>query len=144
MTRPAGRPKVDPEDYNPNWEEEMMAGYADGNSDIWVRVHCFKKHIISSDLWYRWIDELAGFSAAVKQGKTASQAFWETEGKKHATGENTDANATSLIFQTCNRFPDAWKQRQSVEQTTKVSLGIDEIDKLKDILEENGVDIENL
>lgn len=139
-----GRPKINPEDYNPNWEEEVASAYSEGKSDTWIRAKCFKKHVVSDDLWYRWIEEIEIFSRAIKNGKKMSQAWWEDVSQEHASGCNTDANATSLIFNMSNRFKEQWKQRQSVEQTTKHSLDIDELDKLQEFLEENGVDTKNL
>lgn len=141
------RPEVNPEDYNPEWQEEILSAYEDGKSDVWVRVKCFKNHRVSNDLWYRWIDEIEEFSETVKYGKELARAWWENVSQEHASGVNTDANATSLIFNMTNRFrdgEDAWKQRQSVEQTTKHSLDIQEADKLREFLEENGVDTSEL
>ena len=141
---PAGRPKVDPEDYNTEWQEEMLAGYSDGNSDVWIRVNCFKKHTVSKDLWYRWIEEIDQFSSTVKEGHELCQAWWETKSKEHATGAKPEANATSLIFNMCNRFKNTWQQRQTVEQTTKHTLDINNLEALEELLEEHGVDVGKL
>jgi len=140
----SGRLKVSPDDYNPKWESEVLAGYKNGNSDVWVRVNCFKNHTVSSDLWYRWLDEEETFSGTIKRGHELCQAWWENVSKSHADGSNTDANATSLIFNMSNRFRETWKQRQTVEQTTKIALDIDEMDKLAEYLEENGVNTDDL
>jgi hypothetical protein len=142
--REVGRPKVSPEDYNPNWKEELEAAYLDGKSDIWVRARCFKGKVISSELWYRWLEEEKEFSTTVKAGKVLSQSYWEDLSQSHGAGINTDANATSLIFNMTNRFSESWKQRQSVEQSTKVSLDMDDADKLAEFLKENGVDVSSL
>lgn len=142
--REVGRPKVSPEDYNPDWKEQILKAYRDGNSDVWIRARCFNDRIVSDDLWYRWIEEEEDFSRTVKFGKQLSQAWWEEQSKDHASGTNTDANATSLIFNMSNRFKDEWKQRQSVEQTTKVTFDVEDLDELQEFLEENGVNTEGL
>lgn len=142
--RPVGRPKVDPEDFNPDWKEEMIAAYTLGKSDVHCRVKCFKEHVVSDDLWYRWIDEIPEFSLTVKDGHHLSMTWWENVSQEHASGDKKDANATSLIFNMCNRFRNDYQQRQTVEQTTKHSLDIDNLDELRDILEESGVDISKL
>lgn len=135
-----GRPKVNPEDYNPDWAKEMTEAYSEGKSDVWVRARCFNGKVVSEDLWYRWVEEVDEFSLTVKGGKLLSQSHWEDVSQDHAKGINTDANATSLIFNMSNRFKDTWKQRQSVEQSTKVSLDMDEAGKLEEFLKEHGID----
>jgi len=142
-----GRPKVNPEDYNANWKQEVIGGYKLGKSDVWVRVNCFKDHTVSEDLWYRWIDEIDDFSLIIKSGHESSQSWWENVSQDHADGTNPQANATSLIFNMSNRFKDgrnSWQQRVNVEQTTKLSLDVNELDKLREYLAEHGVDLEDL
>ncbi len=43
----------------------------------------------------------------------------------------------------CNRFKDAWRQKQVIEEikTVEVSFSTEELPKLTDFLVENGVDI---
>lgn len=145
--RPVGRPRVDPEDYNPEWKEELIEHYSEGKSDLAAKTKCFKKHRVSSELWYRWMEEHEEFSTTVKFGRELSRLWWEELSAEHASGVNSDANATSIIFNMTNRFrngDDAWKQRQSVETATKVSLDIDELDKLQEYLSDNGVDVTKL
>jgi hypothetical protein len=143
-SNPVGAPKISPEDYNPEWKEQMLEAYKNGKSNVWVKVNCFNDHRVSDDLWYRWLEEEEELSGTVKLGKQMSQAYWEDVSQEHANGTNTDANATSLIFNMSNRFKDEWKQRQSVEQTTKHSLDVNSLDELQDFLEENGVNIDDL
>ncbi len=139
-----GRPETNPEDYNPNWQEEMIAAYALGKSDTHCKVNCFNNHIVSNDLWDRWIAEKNDFSETVKKGHNLSMAWWENVSQKHADGSKQNANATSLIFNMCNRFRNDYQQRQTVEQTTKHSLDVDNLDELRELLEEAGVDVGKL
>jgi len=143
----AGRPKVDPEDYNPDWEEQMLDGYARGKSDVWVRVKCFGNHIVSNDLWSRWQEEIEEFSVAVRGGRELSRIWWENLSQDSADGTNTKGNFNSIKFNMTNRFrhgDDAWKDRQEIVQTTKVGLDIEELDKLKEFLEEHNVPTDDL
>ena len=135
-----GRPQVNPEDYNPQWVDAVTAAYGDGKSDVWVRARCFNGRVVSQDLWTRWLEEIEDFSLTVSNGRYLSQSYWEEKSQDHAVGINTDANATSLIFNMTNRFKGTWKQRQSVEQSTKVSLDMDEAGKLEEFLKEHGID----
>jgi len=139
-----GRPETNPEDYNPKWKEEMLIAYKDGKSDTHCKANCFKKHIVSNDLWDRWIQDIKDFSETVKNGHILSMDWWEGVSQEHADGSKQNANATSLIFNMCNRFRNEYQQRQTVEQTTKHSLDIDNLDELREILEESGVDISKL
>ena len=142
--RPVGRPKVSPADYNKNWQQDMLDHYRDGNSDVSVRVNCFGDRVVSHELWYRWIEEDKKFSQSVKEGSALSMDWWENVSKQHASGEKPQANATSLIFNMCNRFKDHYQQRQVVEQTTAHTLSISELNKLKEELEELGLDTSKL
>ena len=139
-----GRHTVNPEEYNPNWEKEIIAAYKDGKSDTWIKANCFKSHRVSNDLWDRWIDEIENFSEAIKHGRKLSQSWWEDQSQDHACGRNLDANATSLIWNMSNRFRREWKQRQPQEEPIKFKLEIEGLDKLGEFLEENGVDITTL
>jgi hypothetical protein len=136
-----GRPLKNPEDVNANWQEEMLEAYGNGKSDVWVRARVFKA--ISNDLWYRWTEDDT-FSETVKRGRALSQAWWEDVSTDHAVGNNTDANATSLIFNMSNRFKDEWKQRQSVDQVTTVKADIDDLKKIDERLREYGIDPNSL
>lgn len=133
-----GAPTKNPEDVNPNWQEAMKVAYSEGKSDTWVRARVL--NAISRDLWYRWMEEDKDFSDSVKQGRELSQAWWEDVSVDHAVGSNTDANATSLIFNMSNRFKDDWKQRQSVEQTTTHVMEFEDLKKTEQFLIDNGID----
>ena len=139
-----GRPKVNPYECNENWEEQAIAAYIEGKSDAYVRCHCFGGRRISYDLWERWMAEEPGFSESIKYGRELSRVWWEDVSQKHACGDNTSANPTSLIFNMCNRFKEKYKQRQTVDTTNKVSLDVDEMDKLVEFLEDHGVDVSKL
>lgn len=136
-----GRPLKNPMDIESNWKELMKIAYTDGKSDVWVRARVFKG--ISDALWYRWIED-EEFSRTVKAGRVLSQAYWEDLSHDHAAGNNTDANATSLIFNMSNRFKDEWKQRQSVEQETRIVIELDDVKKAEQFLIDNGIDPKSL
>lgn len=132
-----GRPEINPQDIESNWKEAMLNAYSDGKSDVWVRARVFKA--VSNSTWYRWLEH-EEFSETVKEGRLLSQAWWEDVSVDHAVGNNTDANATSLIFNMSNRFKDEWKQRQSVEQTTTHHVEFEDIKKTEQFLIDNGID----
>jgi hypothetical protein len=120
-----GRPKINPQELNVNWKADMLALYKEGKSDVSIRCNCFDR-VISTDIWYRWIDELDDFYETVKQGKALCQDWWENLSQEHASGKNEEANATGIIFNMSNRFRNAprgeenlWKQRQTVDNNIK-------------------------
>ena len=139
-----GRPKVSPDECSDSWKKDMLELYKEGNSDVVVRATCFGGRVVSFDLWARWLEEEDGFSETVSYGRALSQVWWESVSKEHASGANTDANATSLIFNMCNRFKDDFQQRQGVEQTTTHNLSFKELEALRVELKESGINIEDL
>lgn len=139
-----GRPTVNPEDYNMDWQDQMISAFKKGKSEVWTRANCFGNRRISNDLWYRWVDEHGEFSETLKYGKVVSQAWWEDKSQEHAIGELDGGNATTLIFNMTNRFREDWKQRQTVESTNKISLDPAELEKIELYLKEHGVDVDSL
>lgn len=55
------------------------------------------------------------FSEAIKRGEQLSQGWWERKAREAAVGINTDANATMMIFNLKNRFPDAWRDKKELQ-----------------------------
>lgn len=133
-----------PEDYNKSWQTDLIAAYKDGKSDIWCMAHCFGDHKVSSPMFYRWVKKDEEFCEVRSYGLVLSQAWWEDLAQAHAQGNAPPgANPTSIIFNMCNRFKDAWRQKQVIEEikTLEVSFSTEELPKLTDFLVENGVDI---
>ena len=132
-----GRKPSAPEDYNINYQEAMIEGYSDGKSDTWIRAKVFDG--VAHATFTGWLEN-DQFLACVKRGHAFSQSYWEDISQDHANGGNSDANATSLIFNMSNRFKDDWKQRQSVEQTTTHHVELEDVKKAEQFLIDNGID----
>ena len=133
-----GRPKKGLDSLPENWQEEVTDAYRIGKSDMWVRARVLD--CMSDDLWYRFLEEEPDFSRIVYAGRKLAQAWWEDHAEDHATGKNKDGNANSLKFNMINRFRDAWKDRQIVEQKTEHSISIENVDELEKYLADNGID----
>lgn len=72
---------------------------------------------ISRDTLNEWRDSRPEFSAAVKDGLGAAQAWWEKQGRIATFGGIEGYNATSYIFQMKNRFSEDWRDKQDRELT---------------------------
>ena len=77
---------------------------------------------IHKDTLYEWKKVYPEFSDAIKKARDYSQAYWENALAKAALGKNdadTVPNATLMIFQMKNRFPDEWREKQVQEHVGK-------------------------
>lgn len=61
----------------------------------------------------RWTDKYADFCVAIAQARAASLAWWEAQGL--AGIWSRDFNAQAYRLQVLNRFPDDWRDRNTVE-----------------------------
>ena len=111
---PGGRPKTKL-DLKKGWKEAVTTEYAEGASDVEVRVLLRKfrrKASLSNDLWKRWMLEEPQFSETVKEGRAASERWWLRLGRGMAAGD-IPGNPTTWIFNMKNRF--AWADRQEIQ-----------------------------
>lgn len=109
MTRnKGGRPKVKLSDLPDNWEEDMLALYSEGASDIEIKATVL--NCMSDDLWYRLIAEEPKFSGAVKRGKQLSQSWWERSGR--VSLKDKEFNPTLWYMNMKNRFK--WSDKQEI------------------------------
>lgn len=111
---PGGRPKAKL-DLKRGWKEAILSEYAEGASDVEVRVLLRKfrrKASLSNDLWRRWMAEEPEFSETVKEGRAASERWWLRLGRGMAAGK-IPGNPTTWIFNMKNRF--AWADRQEIQ-----------------------------
>lgn len=110
-----GRPKDEVIDrLKEGWQTRFLEMGKEGCSDVEIRA----EFGISSDLWWRWIDEDQEFSATAKAAKAACHAKWEQMGRKMAFGE-VEGNPTTWIFNMKNRFN--WRDKQDVEHAGHIS-----------------------
>ena len=112
----AGRPKDEVIDrLKEGWQTRFIEMGKEGCSDVEIRA----EFGISSDLWWRWIEEDEEFSATAKAAKSACHAKWEQMGRKMAFGE-VEGNPTTWIFNMKNRFN--WRDKQDVEHSGQVDM----------------------
>lgn len=118
--KPIGRPKKKLEDlaiewnekFKPlKWEEVITGLYAEGASDVEIRVRL----AISEDLFYRLLNEEQEFSITIKKGREFCRVWWEEKARKSL--ENKEFNATLWYMNMKNRF--GWKDRNDVTTNDK-------------------------
>ncbi len=77
----------------------------------------FAGHIgVSLSTVYKWMDENAEFSEAVKTGQAAGAMWWEQTLRQVAS--TGDGNASAAIFGVKNRSQEEWKDKQDIDHTT--------------------------
>lgn len=77
---------------------------------------------VSTETFYRWLDEIPEFRDAEKLGTSKSRLFWERKGMQGTFGELEKFNAPSWIFNMKNRF--GWRDLQQVEHTGSMQATI--------------------
>ena len=121
-----GRPKEDLSSLPDNWVEEILSLYAEGASDVEIRVMIAGwRDTCSDDLWERWINEEPEFSRTIKKGKRLSEAWWQREGRTSL--RDKDFNYTGWYMNMKNRF--GWADRQHTDVTSggeKISIKLHE------------------
>lgn len=112
----SGRPKDHVEDRLPEgWQQRFLEMAAEGCSEVEIRAE-FR---ISTDLWYRWLEEDETFSKTAKEAKDICHGKWESMGRKMAFGD-AEGNPTTWIFNMKNRF--GWKDKQEVEHSGSIQF----------------------
>lgn len=104
MTRPVGRPKKDLSELPDDWKEQVLALGAEGGSDVEMRVLLR----ISTDLWYRWLDEEPEFSETIKEARELCECWWTSHGRRMSSGAAEGMPAV-YIFNMKNRFK--WRDK---------------------------------
>ena len=117
-----GAPKKNLDILPDNWKDEILALYAEGASDVEVKVQIHKwLGRFSDNLWNRWMEEEEDFWITIKRGRMLSQGWWEKLGRKNL--QNKDFNATLWYMNMKNRF--GWADSQKVDHTSggeKISI----------------------
>lgn len=109
-----GRPPRTLDSLADGWESDVESLYREGASDVTIRGALG----ISVDLWYRWMEEEPYFSKTIKNARDLCHEFWDRAAREAALGINKDANATMMIFNLKNRFPEYWKDRRETDHTS--------------------------
>ena len=103
---PTGRPRTTIADLPADWKEIMLAVANDGGSII--ETMC--KLGISTHAWDTLLTDSEIFRSAAHDCRLLSQVWWETVGRKLATGSPGSANAWS--FNMKNRF--GWRDKTEI------------------------------
>lgn len=98
---------VDTED----WAGVVKANYADGASDIEIRVML----AISNDLWGRLLKEEKKFSETIEAGRQMSEAWWVRTGRTEL--KNKDFSYQGFRINMANRFD--WREKTDSDVTSK-------------------------
>lgn len=111
---PSGRLKEDLSSLPDNWQEEILALYAEGASDVEVKAQIWRwRGSFSDDLWYRWIREEAAFSGTIKKGQQLEKAWWQNQGRTNM--KDPKFNSTLWYMNMKNRF--GWADKQKIDTT---------------------------
>lgn len=109
-----GRPKIGLDILWDGWQEEIIALYSIGASDVEIRaLICNKteKEIKASyNLWDRWIEEEEEFCETIKKGRMISHAWWEQNGRENL--KESKFNPTLWYMNMKNRF--GWRDKQEL------------------------------
>lgn len=72
------------------------------------------------DSVYEWTKVHPEFSDALKKGRAASEAWWESIGIEGTLGQIKNFNPTAFVWMTKNMF--GWKDKTETEHTLSQSL----------------------
>lgn len=72
---------------------------------------------ISSDTFYRWVNENEEFSCAYKIGEAVASNFYEKAMISGGLGKIKGFNCHALMFLMKNRYPKEFREKQDVELT---------------------------
>ena len=94
-----------------DWISVVLMEYADGASDIEIRVMLG----ISNDLWGRLMKEEKLFSETIEAGRARAEAWWVRTGRTNLT--NKDFSYQGFRINMANRFD--WREKSDTDVTSK-------------------------
>ncbi len=101
-----GRPKITPADFPHDWKQKVEQLMSTGAS----RMEVYNYLDIDDETFARLVKEDIDFSATIKRGLRASQAWWESQGRFNL--ENKDFNYVGWYMNMKNRF--GWRDKQDI------------------------------
>lgn len=108
-----GRPKEKLSTLPDGWEDQILALYSEGASDVEIKALILSwRGSFSNDLWDRWIKEEKIFSETIKKGKLISNAWWERQGRINL--EKSKFNPALWFMNMKNRF--GWSDKPSRQE----------------------------
>lgn len=129
MANPVGRPKKTLDDLPDGWKKNCLLLAEQGASDVELR----DLLDISTDLWYRFIDEEPQFSETIRKCSQKCEVWWQKKGRLNL--ENKEFSSTLWYMNMKNRF--GWADKREVDHTTKgdkiESISPHEFVKAKDL-----------
>ena len=81
---------------------------------------------ITMETMNQWRKSKPDYSDAIKRALQHSLAHWEEMGQQGCMGAIDGFNATSYVWQTKNRFPEAYRDKHEVEHSGNVNVIIGE------------------
>ncbi len=114
----AGQPKKLVSSLKAGWQDIILELMAEGASKAEVKV----KIGVTNDVHTRGMMEGEEYSETIKEGDRLCMAWWEEKARKSAVGELEGCNATMMIFNLKNRFPDDWRDRTETKHTGNVGF----------------------
>lgn len=110
-----GAPKKTLNDLPKDWEKDAINLYAEGASDIEVRVKVLR---ISNDLWGRFLKEEPKFSETITHGRELAKVWWMEKGRKGV--DSREVNPKMFELNMMNRY--GWGKNVKSENNTKLEL----------------------
>ena len=107
-----GRPKRELSSLPKGWKKGVLDLAEVGASDVEMRGYLN----ISTDLWYRFIEEEPDFSETVQRCAQSCQIWWERHARLNL--DNKTFNTQLWFINMKNRFKDSWADKQEIDHTT--------------------------
>lgn len=79
---------------------------------------------ITEETLYQWKKSKPDFSESLKKARQHAQAWWEDHGQRGTIGQIDGFNSTSYVWQTKNRFPDAFRDKHEIEHSGEVEVTV--------------------
>lgn len=114
---PYHRGRGRPTKYRPRYCERVIELGCEGKS----RAVIARELGVAISTMQDWEKRYDDFRAATARARELAQAWWEEQGQRGIW--ERDFNASAYRLQVMNRFPDRWRDKQSLEHSGEIDTG---------------------